>query len=110
MTIEQSSGPARDTMGRAVVMPRRDQPLGGVLGSEVETRPFAPEELMRCPECGVLTSPYGGFGPAEEWKRVGKYRCASCNHVWYADPRTGQEYRRTRRRIVAIKGSGKGHR
>lgn len=51
---------------------------------------------MRCPVCGTRTVPYGGFGHAEEWRRVGKYRCertVGCG-VWYGDPLTGQVYRR----------------
>lgn len=72
---------------------------------DVVPRQSPPDRDMRCPTCGVRTEPYGGFGPAPAWGNVGKYRCTACDHVWYADPGTGQLYVRTRRNIRPA-GSG----
>ncbi len=59
--------------------------------SEVKSRGWEAWQYMKCPKCGSLTTPYGGFGSAKAWQQVGKY---SCCLVWYCNPRTGQLHER----------------
>ena len=67
--------------------------------SEIVARDFGPLQTVACPDCGAKLKPHSGFGPAPEWRHVGKYEC--CNGVFYMNPYTGVEYVRTRRHLIA---------
>lgn len=63
--------------------------------SDVQFRPPDKWQYMPCIWCDSRTVPYGGFGDAPEWNRVGKYWCRKCDVVWSANPITGVLYERS---------------
>jgi hypothetical protein len=69
-------------------------------GDQLEEKDWEPWQIITCTRCGRPVRPYGGFGGTPEWKHVGKYRC--CADAFYLDPRTGQEYVRTRRHLRKV--------